>query len=737
MLIRWRHVLLPVLLVYGYSFTSCSLILIPIFFLLVVYFVQLNLKQVAYIMTISLFFFCYFTLVKTNTDRHFDNTNEDFSRITVISDSITINGDLLSLKGKRQGETYQCFYQLRSKKEKEYFEHLHVSFFLDFSGDFELATQKRNFNGFDYRNYLKKQGIYRIIKLKTIKKIDKLSIINPYFFNDCRRSSIVWIRERFPKPMNHYMTGLIFGYLDKSFDEMSEIYGSLGIIHLFALSGLQVGFFLNWFKFFLLRIGLTREKMILFQLPISIVYAILTGLSLSVIRSLIQSYLSEKQFNKWDNFIATLIIILILFPYSIMTIGGSLTMLYAFIITYIDSSDNGVREQLKRNILISIFSLPILLFNFSSFQPISIFLTYIFSFLFDYFILPILVLSYIISPFFNMVFLNSIFIWLEFLIKWIYHIFPKDIVFGHPSLWLAIIVFAFIVFCYDFKLNRGLQSILVLLILLITLVIKNPLSNEVTIIDVGQGDSIFIKDMAGKTVLIDTGGKVDFTIKNGWKKRSETSNAEKTLVPYLKSRGVGKIDTLVLTHTDTDHVGDMLVLAKSIKIGQILVSQGSLTNQSFVKKLKMIKSPVKIAHQGDRLPIMGSYLEILYPLVVGDGSNNDSIVLHGNLLDINFLFTGDLESEGEKVLVEHYSKLKVDVLKAGHHGSKGSSSQIFLKHIQPKIIIISAGENNRYHHPHQEMLERVFSIGGKVFRTDRQGAIRFIGIKHFIIETVR
>lgn len=181
----------------------------------------------------------------------------------------------------------------------------------------------------------------------------------------------------------------------------------------------------------------------------------------------------------------------------------------------------------------------------------------------------------------------------------------------------------------------------------------------------------------------------------------------------------------------------MLVLAKTIKIGQILVSQGSLTNQSFVKKLKMIKSPVKIAHQGDRLPIMGSYLEILYPLVVGDGSNNDSIVLHGNLLDINFLFTGDLESEGEKVLIEHYSKLKVDVLKAGHHGSKGSSSQIFLKHIQPKIIIISAGENNRYHHPHQEMLERVFSIGGKVFRTDRQGAIRFIGIKHFIIETVR
>ena len=190
------------------------------------------------------------------------------------------------------------------------------------------------------------------------------------------------------------------------------------------------------------------------------------------------------------------------------------------------------------------------------------------------------------------------------------------------------------------------------------------------------------------------------------------------------------------TNTDTDHVGDVLEVAKQVQIGRIVVSPGSLTVPDFVATLKEIDVPVHVVKVGDRLPIFDAYLEVLYPDGTGDGGNNDSIVLYGRLLGTNFLLTGDLE-QGELDLIETYPNLPVEVLKAGHHGSKGSSYPEFLDHIEAKIALVSAGENNRYKHPHQETLERFDSRNIQVYRTDQQGAIRFRGWREWRIETVR
>ena len=140
---------------------------------------------------------------------------------------------------------------------------------------------------------------------------------------------------------------------------------------------------------------------------------------------------------------------------------------------------------------------------------------------------------------------------------------------------------------------------------------------------------------------------------------------------------------------------------------------------------------------GERLPIFNSSLEVLYPIGIGDGSNDDSIVLYGKLLEKRFLFTGDLEEKGEKELIKQYPFLEVDVLKAGHHGSKGSSSLAFLEKLKPQLTLISAGKNNRYKHPHQETLLRLEKVESHVYRTDQQGAIRFKGWNSWQIETVR
>ena len=326
---------------------------------------------------------------------------------------------------------------------------------------------------------------------------------------------------------------------------------------------------------------------------------------------------------------------------------------------------------------------------------------------------------------------------LEGLIRWTASISSRPVVFGQPSIWMMLGLLITLGLLYDFRRQKKVVTLLSLALALLFFLTKHPLQNEITVIDIGQGDSIFLRDWRGKSVLIDVGGRVEIGKKEVWQKRVSSTNAEKTLIPYLKSRGVSRLDVLVLTHTDTDHMGDMLEVAKRFSIKEIYVSKGSLTQSDFVEKLERMQTGVHAVEVGDSLPIFDGALQVLYPEETGDGSNDDSVVLYGQFFGTSFLFTGDLEEKGEATLMRRFPQLKVDVLKAGHHGSKGSSSTEFLHQLQPKIALISAGKNNRYKHPHRETLDRFENIQTQIFRTDEQGAIRFSGWDSWEIETVK
>lgn len=693
-----------------------------------------------YQVSLCLAFFAIFFLTKANqTEQAYQAAPTQLAKIQMIPDTISVNGDLLSFRGKEAGQTYQVFYILKSEKEQVFFKNLNQTMLLSGQVDLEEATPQRNFGGFDYRTYLKHEGIYRIANLSSITEIRQQSSLS--FFerlHELRRQAIVSIQRNFPAPMQHYMTGLLFGYLDKSFDEMSDVYTSLGIIHLFALSGMQVGFFVALFRFIILRLGLRRDYVDILQIPFSLVYAGLTGFSVSVIRSLIQSAFANLGIKKLDNLAFTLMTLFILKPNFLLTTGGILSFTYAFILSFIDFDElSHYQKILTECFAISLGSLPVLLYFFSVFQPLSLLLTAIFSLAFDTLILPVLTFVFLLSPLVKITALNPFFVFLETIIKFSKSLIGTPLVFGRPSLGILLLLLLIIGLLYDCYRHKKVAIFLFSIIALLFFQIKHPLENEVTVVDIGQGDSILVRDVKGQTLLIDVGGKVRFSEKKSWQKRLVDSNAERTLIPYLKSRGIGKIDQLVLTHTDTDHMGDMLEVAKELKIGQVLVSPGSLTKPDFVVKLRQMKTPVHAVSAGDNLPIMGSHLQVLYPNAVGDGGNNDSVVLYGNLLGKNFLFTGDLEEEGEEQMMATYPNLPVDVLKAGHHGSKGSSSPEFLDHISPQMALISAGQNNRYKHPHQETLDRFQNQNMTIYRTDQQGAIRFRGLNHWKIETVR
>ncbi|MDB6209476.1 DNA internalization-related competence protein ComEC/Rec2 [Streptococcus oralis] len=720
-------------------FGASYLALLGFVFLLVCLFLQFPWKSAGKALAICGVFGFWFLFQTWQQTQASQNLVDSVERVRILPDTIKVNGDSLSFRGKADGRTFQVYYQLQSEEEKEQFQALIDLYEIELEGKLSEPEGQRNFGGFDYQAYLKTQGIYQTLNIKRIQSLQKVSSWDVgENLSSLRRKAVVWIKMHFPDPMRNYMTGLLLGHLDTDFEEMNELYSSLGIIHLFALSGMQVGFFMDAFKKLLLRLGLTPEKLKWLTYPFSLVYAGLTGFSASVIRSLLQKLLAQHGVKGLDNFALTVLVLFIIMPNFFLTLGGVLSCAYAFILTMTSKGGEGLKTVARESLVISLGILPILSFYFAEFQPWSILLTFVFSFLFDVVFLPLLSILFILSFIYPVTQFNIVFEWLENIIRLVSQLASRPLVFGQPTAWLLILLLVSLALVYDMRKNIKRVAGFSLFIVGLFFLTKHPLENEITMLDVGQGESIFLRDVTGKTILIDVGGKAESDKKiEKWQEKITISNAQRTLIPYLKSRGVDKIDQLVLTNTDKEYVGDLLEVTKAFHVGEILVSKGSLTQQEFVAELQATQTKVRSVAAGDNFPIFGSYLEVLSPRQVGDGDRDDSLVLYGRLLDKYFLFTGNLKEKEEKDLLKHYPDLDVDILKAGKHGAKTSSNSVFLEKIKPEITLISVGKSNRSKLPHQETLTRLENINSKVYRTDQQGAIRFTGWNSWRIETVR
>ena len=721
--------------IFGVSYLA----LLGFVFLLVCLFFQFSWKSASKVLAICGVFGFWFLFQTWQQTQANQNLVDSVERVRILPDTIKVNGDSLSFRGKAEGRTFQVYYKLQSEEEKELFQALTDLHEIEIEGKLSEPEGQRNFGGFDYQAYLKTQGIYQTLTIKSIQSMRKISSWDiGENLSSLRRKAVVWIKMHFPDPMRNYMTGLLLGHLDTDFEEMNELYSSLGIIHLFALSGMQVGFFMDAFKKLLLRLGLTQEKLKWLTYPFSLIYAGLTGFSASVIRSLLQKLLAQHGIKGLDNFALTVLVLFIIMPNFFLTAGGVLSCAYAFILTMTSKEGEGLKAVARESLVISLGILPILSFYFAEFQPWSILLTFVFSFLFDVVFLPLLSILFILSFVYPVTQFNLVFEWLENIIRLVSQLASRPLVFGQPNAWLLILLLVSLALVYDMRKNIKRLAGISLFIVGLFFLTKHPLENEITMLDVGRGESIFLRDVTGKTILIDVGGKAESDKKiQAWQEKATTSNAQRNLIPYLKSRGVDKIDQLILTNTDKEHVGDLLEVTKAFHVGEILVSKGSLTQKEFVAELEASQTKVRSVTAGENLPIFGSYLEVLSPRKIGDGDRDDSLVLYGKLLDKHFLFTGNLKEKGEKELLKQYPTLELDILKAGQHGSKTSSSPAFLEKLKPELTLISVGKNNRAKLPHQETLTRIENINSKVYRTDQQGAIRFKGWNSWRMETVR
>ena len=716
-------------------FSANFLALLGFVFLVFCLFIHHPWKVVLKVLLICGLFASWFLFQKWQQEEASQNLLSSVETVRILPDTIKVNGDSLSFRGKAEGRMFQVYYKLQSEAEKEDFQNVTDLYDITLEGKLASPQGARNFAGFDYRNYLKSQGIYQtliISKISDMKTTSSLDIGEN--LSSLRRKAVVWIKRNFPDPMRNYMTGLLLGHLDTDFEEMNELYSSLGIIHLFALSGMQVGFFMNAFKKSLLRLGMTQEKFKWLAYPFSLFYAGLTGFSASVIRSLLQKILSQHGFKGLDNFAMTVLLLFIVMPNFFLTAGGVLSCAYAFILTMTSKEGQGIKAVARESFIISLGILPILSFYFSEFQPWSIVLTFAFSFLFDMVLLPLLSLLFCLSMIYPFTQFNFIFEWLEGIIRFVYQLSSRPIVFGQPNVWILLALLIALALLYDLRKNLKRLTLLAFLVASLFLVTKYPIENEITVLAMDQGSSILLRDMTGKTILIDVGREKESEKKEGWQEKVSSSTVQRNLIPYLKSRGVAKIDQLVLTTGDAKQLGNLLELTKEFEVGEMLLPKGILGQKDFLEKLKSSKVKVGAIKKGEDLSIFGSRLEVSHLSGDKSGEVSDSLFLHGKLLNQTFLFANHIK---EKELSKQYSNQQVDVLITGQTDSKGRSGLEDFNLLNPKLTVLSADQKKNFKAQQQASVLEKEDKTSKVHHTNQQGAIRFKGWTTWNVETVQ
>ncbi|AJK86461.1 MULTISPECIES: MBL fold metallo-hydrolase [Lysinibacillus] len=232
---------------------------------------------------------------------------------------------------------------------------------------------------------------------------------------------------------------------------------------------------------------------------------------------------------------------------------------------------------------------------------------------------------------------------------------------------------------------------------------------RVHFIDVGQGDSILIESPNGKTMLIDGGVK----------------GAGQQVVSYLRELGVNKLDQVVATHPDADHIGGLIPVLQTIPIEQFYDSGKVHTSQTFEEMLMAIDQkniPYYVPKTGDLIEFDKDVtVKVLNANEHATDNNDASIVLKVAYGNVSFLLTGDAGIALEKEMMQN--DVTATILKAGHHGSNTSSSEEFIRAVKPEVTILSYGEDNKYGHPHAEVVDRLQAMGSNIYATAESGTI--------------
>lgn len=664
------------------------------------------LLQSKYFLIISLLFVILLSFIRMQ----FVTINEkDLNEFTGIVTSKKIDGNKLTMiiKGKYK---VRVDYYIKDEKELEFLDNLDLGIKILIKGSKQELTNNTIPNTFNYKKYLKNTLIDYVILADNYKIINKKTNI----LYKLKNWLINYIKQFKSK---NYLSTFMIGSKDYLADGVYEQYQSLGVSHIFAISGMHISM-LTLILFKLLS-KIKERKRYIIVISFLIVYMFITDYQASVLRStilFIMLYLNKRfDFNMTtlQCLYLTIIVILLDLPNMIYNIGFLYSSIISFsLIRYSHLiKGNYIIKCLKISLIAFLFSLPITINNNFEVNILSIINNLFFVPLISFIIYPLSLLTIIIKPLDNILYtitniLESVSLYLP----------VCNIVVPKLNI-LVIIIYYILLFLFFSSYRKIYLILLVLLILLVKLLVILDDNLYVYYLDVKQGDSTVIK-YRDKAIMIDTGGITSFK-QEEWKMRKKYYLTDNSIT-FLKSIGINHLDYLILTHGDYDHMGEAINLVENFKVEKVIFNCGEFNEleQDLIKILDEKKIPYYSCIK--ELNIDDNKLYFLNNKDYGNENDNSSVI-YTKLNNHKFLFMGDAGEEREEDIINQYNVGSVDLLKVGHHGSDTSSSQEFIKSINPKYSIISVGKNNRYGHPKKDVLNTLNN--SKIYRTDIDGSI--------------
>lgn len=631
------------------------------------------------------------------------------------------------------------------------------------TGKLSEAPGKRNPGEFDYKKYLEINNIHKIFFVTGYDNIELISKDNLDFFYGniifpAKYFALHNIDENYEGDESAYLKGLVTGERSNISNEMKESFVNAGVMHLIAVSGLNVAYIIISLTLILSLFRMRLLPRTLIIIIFLIFYCFFTGNSPSIVRASIMgilvliAFFLERKINFFNAIGIALMGILIydskqLFDPGFILSFTAIISMAVFVNVFENLFLKKLRVQkskIKKFLLwtsalffttlaAQIGTLPVTVIYFEKISIVSLIANIIavplanLSLAIGFFQILTAIfsgyLSSVISEVNNLLLTVQI-LFIKLCAEWKFAYFElskidlRDIIF----------YYLFLIFLVAIKSKYIFKIIISILMFGGIFLLKSDLNPKlkVSFLDIGQGDCSLIQTPDGKTILVDC-GRVSYNFDSG----------ERTIAPYLKRNGISKIDLLILTHLHNDHIGGVNYILDNFGIGKILES-GQKVNSSLIKKMDSLIISKNINREviraGDLIDEMNNMrLYFFFPtnkFVNENGYTSDNNLNNGSVVFIlkynesEFLFTGDVEEAGEKFLSDAYSDfLKTDVLKVAHHGSITSTSIPFIIKNKPVYAVISCGMFNKFNHPSDVVLNRLEKTGTSTFRTDLDAAV--------------
>ena len=655
----------------------------------------LQSKHLIKIITIIIFII---TLLYTNYYPFKSKYTKDDKEFIGIVTKYEVKEDKITIEIKAK-EKLLITYKYQDKE----FNNLSYGDKIKAKGTLITPSKNTNQNTFNYQKYLYYKKIYYLVEATSINKIANN---NNYLYTI---KNTLYQKINKLKSSNYIKTLL---FCDNTLSkEIKESYRINGISHLFSVSGMHINFFVSIIYLYLNKITYNKRIKYLITNIFIITYLILFPSS-SLLRSAVMSilysinYLLKLKIKKIDILLLTLGVSLLINPFIIYDLG----YIYSYTITFflvLSSSTLKKKNKINKIIYISLLSflvsIPITIYNSYEINIISILLNIILVPIISIIILPLTILTYIFPILDSILYLftNT----LETISLFISKINITKIIFPKPS--LLIIVLYYIIFLLSYQNKKYFYLNIILLIIIYISPYLNS-NFEVVMFEVGEADCHLIKYPYNKnTILIDT-GKNEYKIKN-------------EVIPYLKSIGIKKIDYLIITHGDEDHIGGSITLINNFQVKNVILNKGTFTDieKELIKNLNKKKIPYQININKINL---SNHTIYLLNNTKYNNENDNSIITYFTYQKYKFLYMGDASITTEDNLLENYNLNNISILKVGHHGSNTSSSKDFISQINPSISLISVGENNIYHHPNKEVINNLSK--SRIYRTDINNMVK-------------